>query len=177
MNISNKAMVAVDALVLLHQNRQRSATSLVALSNLLNVSVSYLEFIFKELRTAGLVLASRGPGGGYQLTPHANAYDLQSLCQTFQNLDDLEADTASQNMSAELFVTNSLLQKAQKVRREFLADQTLQSVFEESDRLREEFELKKVHERAMLRAKAHASIEVRRPGQPVRVHRPFELAV
>ena len=51
MNISNKAMVAVDALVALHQNRQRQATSLVTLSSLLNVSVSYLEFIFKELRT------------------------------------------------------------------------------------------------------------------------------
>ncbi|MGA1096685.1 MAG: Rrf2 family transcriptional regulator, partial [Burkholderiaceae bacterium] len=57
MNISNKAMVAVDALVALHQNRQRQATSLVTLSSLLNVSVSYLEFIFKELRTAGLVSA------------------------------------------------------------------------------------------------------------------------
>ena len=177
MNISNKAMVAVDALVSLHQNRQRSATSLVTLSSLLNVSVSYLEFIFKELRTAGLVSASRGPGGGYQLTAQAGAYDLQSLCQLFQNLDDLEADEPIQDMSAELFVTNSLLQRAQKVRREFLANQTLETVFEESDRLREEFELKKVHERAMLRAKAHASIEVRRSGQTVKVHSPFELTI
>ena len=177
MNISNKAMVAVDALVVLHQTRQRSATSLVTLSSLLNVSVSYLEFIFKELRTAGLVSASRGPGGGYQLTAQAGSFDLRSLCQLFQNLDDLEADEPIQDMSAELFVTNSLLQRAQKVRRDFLADQTLEKVFEESDRLREEFELKKVHERAMLRAKAHASIEVRRSGQTVKVHSPFELTI
>jgi Rrf2 family iron-sulfur cluster assembly transcriptional regulator len=177
MNISNKALVAVDALVALHQNRQRSATSLVTLSSLLNVSVSYLEFIFKELRTAGLVSASRGPGGGYQLTAQAGGFDLQSLCQLFQNLDDLEADEPIQDMSAELFVTNSLLQRAQQVRREFLAEQTLETVFEESDRLREEFELKKVHERAMLRAKAHASIEVRRSGQTVKVHSPFELTI
>ena len=103
MNISNKAMVAVDALVALHQNRQRQATSLVTLSSLLNVSVSYLEFIFKELRTVGLVSASRGPGGGYQLTPVANSFSLQSLCELFQNLDDLEVDEAQEEMSAELW--------------------------------------------------------------------------
>lgn len=175
MNISNKAMVAVDALVALHQNRQRQATSLVTLSSLLNVSVSYLEFIFKELRTVGLVSASRGPGGGYQLTPVANSFSQLSLCELFQNLNDLEVDEAQEEMSAELLVTNNLLQRVQQVRREFLLDKTLETVFDESDRLREEFELKKVHERAMLRAKAHASIEVRRPGQTVKVHRPFEL--
>lgn len=177
MNISNKAVVAVDALVALHQNRQRQATSLVTLSSLLNVSVSYLEFIFKELRTAGLVSASRGPGGGYQLTAQANEFCLKSLCELFQDLDDLEVEEAQDAMSDELFVTNSLLQRAQGVRREFLAERTLQTVFEESDRLREEFELKKVHERAMLRAKAHASIEVRRSGQTVKVHRPYELTI
>ncbi len=177
MNISNKAMVAVDALVVLHQTRQRQPISLVKLSSLLNVSVSYLEFIFKELRTAGLVSASRGPGGGYQLGAQGNEYCLESLCGLFQDLDDLEIEEAQDAMSAELFVTNSLLQRAQGVRREFLADRTLQTVFEESDRLREEFELKKVLERAMLRAKAHASIEVRRSGQTVKVHRPYELTI
>lgn len=46
----------------------REPVALVTISDRLDVSLSYLEQLFRRLRQHGLVKSARGPGGGYQLS-------------------------------------------------------------------------------------------------------------
>ncbi|SFN22859.1 Rrf2 family transcriptional regulator [Variovorax sp. OV329] len=68
MRLSTRARQAVIALidVALHQNE--GPVALAGISRRRNVSVSYLEQMFTELRRAGLVESTRGPGGGYEIS-------------------------------------------------------------------------------------------------------------
>ncbi len=44
-----------------------------------NISVTYLEQIFAQLRRAGLVASTRGPGGGYALSGPAETISLDRV--------------------------------------------------------------------------------------------------
>ncbi|CAM3673995.1 Rrf2 family transcriptional regulator [Roseateles saccharophilus] len=65
--LSSRACNAAAAMVSLEQHAQRSPASLPVLSKRMGISLSSLEQVIGPLRRNGLVLSTRGPGGGYQL--------------------------------------------------------------------------------------------------------------
>lgn len=54
-------------------NNSAKAVSLSEISSRQDISLSYLEQLFAKLRKRGLVVSSRGPGGGYRLANDADA--------------------------------------------------------------------------------------------------------
>jgi Rrf2 family transcriptional regulator, iron-sulfur cluster assembly transcription factor len=73
MKITTKSRYAVEALVsLASQSQGKYAINLQNISKQTDISVSYLEQIFSNLKTAQLIDSHKGPGGGYWLTrePH-----------------------------------------------------------------------------------------------------------
>ena len=73
MKITTKSRYAVEALVsLASQSQGKYAINLQNISKQTDISVSYLEQIFSNLKTAKLIDSHKGPGGGYWLTrpPH-----------------------------------------------------------------------------------------------------------
>ena len=68
MQLSTKGRYAVMAMVELAKHGNASALPLAIIADNQNISIAYLEQLFLKLRRAGLVSATRGPKGGYQLT-------------------------------------------------------------------------------------------------------------
>lgn len=69
MKITTKSRYAVEALVsLASQSQGKYAINLQSISKQTDISVSYLEQIFSNLKSAQLIDSHKGPGGGYWLT-------------------------------------------------------------------------------------------------------------
>jgi Rrf2 family iron-sulfur cluster assembly transcriptional regulator len=72
MRMSTKGRFAIDALIDMTLRQDHGPVPLASISSRQQVSLSYLEQIFGQLRRVGLVESTRGPGGGYSLScaPH-----------------------------------------------------------------------------------------------------------
>ncbi|UFM71246.1 Rrf2 family transcriptional regulator [Leclercia adecarboxylata] len=62
-----RVMASVQAVAVLDRIYCGTPVPLATLSKEMKLSVSYLEQIFKRLRSGNLVTSHRGPGGGYSL--------------------------------------------------------------------------------------------------------------
>lgn len=67
MKLTTKGRFAVSAMVDLAQHEGQGPVPLATIAERQEISLSYLEQLFARLRRAGLVVSSRGPGGGYRL--------------------------------------------------------------------------------------------------------------
>jgi Rrf2 family iron-sulfur cluster assembly transcriptional regulator len=75
MILGTKARYAVMALVEMAGREADRAVSLAELSKSQEITVPYLEQIFRKLKKGGLVISVRGPGGGYVLSrPSGNIF-------------------------------------------------------------------------------------------------------
>ena len=84
MRLSTKgryAMVAMTALALIDDNRY---TNLVNIANQQKISVTYLEQLFMKLKKANLVIASRGPTGGYKLAKKPNEIRILRILEAVE---------------------------------------------------------------------------------------------
>jgi len=79
MKISSKTRYAVSAMIDLALKQNSGALTIADISRQQSISLSYLEQIFAELRRAGLVKGTRGPGGGYRLALPAEAVTLGEI--------------------------------------------------------------------------------------------------
>ncbi|MDJ0894701.1 MAG: Rrf2 family transcriptional regulator [Alphaproteobacteria bacterium] len=68
MRLTTKGRYAVMAMVDLASNSQGRPIALADIAERQDISLSYLEQLFANLRRAGLVMSVRGPGGGYKLS-------------------------------------------------------------------------------------------------------------
>lgn len=67
MKLTTKGRYAVTAMLDLALHGQSGPVSLAEISTRQEISLSYLEQLFSKLRKHGLVLSTRGPGGGYSV--------------------------------------------------------------------------------------------------------------
>ncbi len=67
MQLSTKGRYAVMAMVELAKHGDAGALPLAMIADSQKISIAYLEQLFLKLRRAGLVIATRGPKGGYRL--------------------------------------------------------------------------------------------------------------
>ena len=67
MRLTTKGRYAVTAILDLAIHNDQGPISLAEISARQNISLSYLEQLFASLRRNGLVVSTRGPGGGYSL--------------------------------------------------------------------------------------------------------------
>ena len=67
MRLTTRGRFAVAAMIDLALREQRGAVALASIGVRQQISLSYLEQLFSNLRQAGLVESTRGPGGGYCL--------------------------------------------------------------------------------------------------------------
>ena len=79
MRVGTKGRYAVVALVDVALNGEKGPVALGEVAQRQQISLSYLEQLFAMLRRAGLVVASRGPGGGYRLQRRASEISLADV--------------------------------------------------------------------------------------------------
>lgn len=68
MKLTTKGRYAVTAMLDLALNGDQGPVSLAEISSRQEISLSYLEQLFSKLRKNGLVVSTRGPGGGYSVS-------------------------------------------------------------------------------------------------------------
>lgn len=94
MKIPTKGRYAVAAMMDLAINEPFGPVTIADIAEKQNISLSYLEQLFAELRRKGLVQGTRGPGGGYRLAkpaPHI------SIAQIIAAVDDKAIEIGRQN--------------------------------------------------------------------------------
>ncbi len=89
MKISSRADYAAKAMLELSINRDRPVT-LSYLAHLQDISISYLEQIFAQLRKHGLVKSVRGPGGGYILNRPLDQISVGDIVRAIDNVHPQE---------------------------------------------------------------------------------------
>lgn len=79
MRLSTKGRYAVTAMIdlALHQNER--LVSLAEISEVQDISLSYLEQLFSKLRRYEIVEGVRGPGGGYRLARDADEISIADI--------------------------------------------------------------------------------------------------
>ena len=127
MIISNKMKAAIDSLVVLGMKQRSGPVNLLLIARQLGVSISNLEMIFSQLRAHELVIATRGPGGGYELAPEALGASVLSVVELFKS----NAAPAPRAKGAESISTESLDLKIDALRSAFLESITIGKLIEE----------------------------------------------
>lgn len=79
MRLTTRGRFAVSAMIDLALRDQRGAVALASIGTRQQISLSYLEQLFSNLRQAGLVVSTRGPGGGYGLARKASDISVAEI--------------------------------------------------------------------------------------------------
>jgi Rrf2 family iron-sulfur cluster assembly transcriptional regulator len=79
MRLTTKGRYAVTAMMDLAIHEVAGPVTLTEIATSQNISLSYLEQLFANLRRAGLVKGMRGPGGGYRLAVPANQVSIAQI--------------------------------------------------------------------------------------------------
>lgn len=114
------------ALLDLAIHHEQGAVALADISARQGISLSYLEQLFARLRRAGLVVSTRGPGGGYCL---ASDPDTVSVRQVIDAIDEgIDATRCGGDMNCagdQRCLTHFLWEDLSELIRTFLEQRTL----------------------------------------------------
>ena len=79
MRITTKGRQAVIAMIDVALNQKAGPVALTGVSRRQQISISYLEQMFADLRRHGLVRSTRGPGGGYVIARSAQTISVADV--------------------------------------------------------------------------------------------------
>ena len=99
MRMSTKGRFAVNAMIDLALRERAGPVALAAIAARQQISLSYLEQLFSSLRRGGLVLSTRGPGGGYTLGRDAVAISVADIIIAVEDGSDVVADAQAEAQS------------------------------------------------------------------------------
>ena len=127
MRMSTKGRYAVNAMIDLALRQSSGPVALAAIGARQGVSLSYLEQLFARLRQQGMVVSTRGPGGGYTLGRTADEISVADIvCAVDELADSIEAGSAEdKGPSRELWL------RLNQVMREQMAQVSLTSLVQD----------------------------------------------
>ena len=102
MKLSSRADYAAKAMLELSINPDRPVT-LAYLARLQDISISYLEQIFAQLRKHGLVRSVRGPGGGYVLNKPFSDISIGDIVEAIDHPHDRAAGGSQDDETHQLW--------------------------------------------------------------------------
>ncbi len=124
MRIPAKGRYAVAAMIDLAMQRDKPIT-IAQLAENQNISLSYLEQLFADLRKHGLIKGARGPGGGYRLARPAEEISIMDILKA---IDERVAETPA---DVDGYVPFVLWTRLSRQLQQFLADISLADCIEQ----------------------------------------------
>jgi Rrf2 family transcriptional regulator, iron-sulfur cluster assembly transcription factor len=88
MRLTTKGRYAVTSMLDLALHQDGGPVALSGISARQDISLSYLEQLFAQLRRQGLVQSVRGPGGGYYLGKDAGLIDIAAVIEAVNESTD-----------------------------------------------------------------------------------------
>jgi Rrf2 family iron-sulfur cluster assembly transcriptional regulator len=126
MRLTTKGRYAVTSMLDLALHQQRGPIPLAGISARQDISLSYLEQLFAQLRRRGLVQSVRGPGGGYHLGKSAGHINIAEVIEAVnETTDATRCKGASDCQRGETCLTHHLWMDLSDQIRDFLGDITL----------------------------------------------------
>ena len=88
MRLTTKGRYAVTSMLDLALHQEGGPIPLAGISDRQDISLSYLEQLFSQLRRQGLVQSVRGPGGGYHLGRQAGEISVAEVIEAVNETTD-----------------------------------------------------------------------------------------
>jgi len=86
MRLSTKGEYALRAMLdIAKYEKESGVTKVEDIANRQNISISYLEQIFRKLKRAGLITAFKGPGGGYCLSKKLGQITVRDVLEAVRD--------------------------------------------------------------------------------------------
>jgi Rrf2 family iron-sulfur cluster assembly transcriptional regulator len=131
MQITAKGKVAMSFMADLAGRVGQGPISLAAVAWRFKVSLSYLENLSRDLRAQGLIRATRGPGGGYELGRDADSISVIEILQAVDPGPTQPAlALAKREFGSEDQITVALYQRAEAEIARYLSTITLGAVMQ-----------------------------------------------
>lgn len=132
MRLSTKGRYAVTAVMDLHLHEVDGPVTLAEISERQDLSLSYLEQLFSQIRRHGFVRGVRGPGGGYRLARPAETISVADIMLAVDPSVDAIGDAEAEDGEAgERCVTHDLWAELSGQIQEFLEEITLANLANE----------------------------------------------
>jgi len=88
MKLTTRGRYAVTAMMDLAIHREEGSVAVADVSQRQGISLSYLEQLLSRLRKGGLVVSTRGPGGGYSLSRDPGQISIAQIIDAIEeNID------------------------------------------------------------------------------------------
>jgi Rrf2 family transcriptional regulator, iron-sulfur cluster assembly transcription factor len=129
MQVTTKVRVTLELMHELAMRGSQGPTSLASIAWKLGVSLSYLEILCRSLRAKGLIVATRGPGGGYSLAQDPSEITVYEVIRAVELPGRLVGDGFNRPaVGEEDLVTMGLYERAEREIAEFLSQVTLRDL-------------------------------------------------
>ena len=129
MRLTTKGRYAVTSMLDLALNQAGGPIPLAGISARQDISLSYLEQLFAQLRRNGLVQSVRGPGGGYHLGKEAQHINIAEVIEAVnETTDATRCHGAGDCQKGDTCLTHHLWMDLSDQIRDFLGDITLQDL-------------------------------------------------
>lgn len=121
MKLTTKGRYAVTAMLDLALHNATGPVTLADVSERQGISLSYLEQLFSRLRKSKLVVSTRGPGGGYNLSREADGIAIgQVISAVDEDIDATRCGGEADCQNRERCLTHDLWSDLSYQIREFL---------------------------------------------------------
>tara|TARA_Y100001934_G_C12238017_1_gene718850 strand:- start:270 stop:743 length:474 start_codon:yes stop_codon:yes gene_type:complete len=131
MQLTTRGRYAVTAMLDLALHEGSRPVTLQEIADKQEISLSYLEQLFANLRQSGLVRGTRGPGGGYRLTRNPKDVSIAGIISAVDENSDLTRCGGRSNChQGEECLTHELWVELSEKIYQFLNDITLLDLIE-----------------------------------------------
>ena len=142
MRLTSKGRYAVRAMLDLAAHSNGNPVRLQEISTRQNISLHYLEQLFRKLRNGKSVKSVRGPGGGYVLARHMDEITMKDVLNCVgeninpaKDIVGVEAETAN---TAEFLLSRNYFQNLGVIMQEYLETTSLGDLIRKSGSVEEE---------------------------------------
>ena len=136
MRLTSKGRYAVRAMLDLTTHSNGSPVRLQEISNRQNISLHYLEQLFRKLRNGQAVKSVRGPGGGYVLARSMDQITIKQILDCVgENINpakDILGSEAESANTVEYHLSRNYFQNLGTIMREYLVTTTLGDLMRKS---------------------------------------------
>ncbi len=136
MRLTSKGRYAIRAMLDLTVNSNGNPVRLQEISGRQNISLHYLEQLFRKLRNGQAVKSVRGPGGGYVLARSMDEISVKDVLDCVgENINpakDILGSEAESANTTEYFLSKSYFQNLGVIMREYLETTSLGDLIRKS---------------------------------------------
>ncbi len=129
MRLTSKGRYAVRAMLDLTTHSNGNPVRLQEISTRQNISLHYLEQLFRKLRNGKVVKSVRGPGGGYVLSRHMDEITIKSVLDCVgENINpakDIIGSEAATSNTVEFHLSKNYFQNLGIIMQEYLSTTSL----------------------------------------------------